>query len=139
MGSAGVAYRVHDAADRWLGVYGGVRAFDIEADVALDVPALGFEGKRRASVGWVDGIVGLRGHAPLGGRFAASGLADIGGFGIGASSDLEWQVQATLDHAFTEQLIGRLGYRYVRIDRDGGGLGLDLDLHGPLIGVTWAF
>jgi hypothetical protein len=47
------------------------------------------------------------------------------------------QVQGTLDFAFTEKVSGRLGYRYMSIDYQGSDL--DLDLFGPLLGVTYAF
>lgn len=62
------------------------------------------------------------------------------GFGIGDSSNLTWQAQGTLDYAFTESFIGRLGYRYMSIDYDAGpDLTLDMNVYGPMIGVTWAF
>jgi hypothetical protein len=48
-------------------------------------------------------------------------------------------VQATLDYSFTERLVGRVGYRYMSIDRDDTDLKLDINLSGPLIGLTWAF
>jgi opacity protein-like surface antigen len=49
------------------------------------------------------------------------------------------QVQGTLDFAFTEKVSGRLGYRYMSIDYQGSDLDLDIDLFGPLLGVTYAF
>jgi hypothetical protein len=48
-------------------------------------------------------------------------------------------VQATLDYSFTDPLAGRLGYRYMSIDNDDSGPRLDLDLSGPLVGLTWTF
>jgi opacity protein-like surface antigen len=88
---------------------------------------------------WGDGIVGIRGHMPIGGRFALTGLADVGGFGIGSSSNLSWQVIGTLDYAFSEDVTGRLGYRYLSIDKTSSDLSMDIDMFGPLIGLTWAF
>jgi opacity protein-like surface antigen len=139
MATGAVAYRFFEENRRWADVYGGVRAYNVESDFTLRVPATGGEESRDSKVTWVDGIVGLRGHAPLGERFGVTGLADIGGFGIGSSSDFTWQVQGTVDYAFTDRLIGRLGYRYLSIDRDSGDLSLDVDVFGPLIGVTWTF
>jgi opacity protein-like surface antigen len=139
MATGAVAYRFYEDFGRWADVYGGIRAFDVDADVTVRIPAIGFTGGRGASVNWVDGIVGLRGHAPFGERFGVTGLADIGGFGIGSSSELTWQVQGTLDYAFTERVIGRLGYRYMSIDYENADLTMDVDIFGPLIGVTWTF
>lgn len=138
MTTGAVTYRVLD--DRaWMDLYGGFRYFDVTSDFTARVPALGFEADRSGSADWVDGIIGVRGRAPLGDRIGVTALADVGGFGIGASSDLTWQVQATLDYSFTDRLVGRLGYRYMSIDYDDSGLRLDLDLSGPLVGLTWTF
>jgi opacity protein-like surface antigen len=139
MTTGAVTYRVLEEDRTWLDVYGGFRYFDVSSDFRASIPALGFEVERSGSVDWVDGIVGLRGRAPLGDRLGVTALVDVGGFGIGSSSDLTWQAQATLDYSFTERLIGRLGYRYVSIDYDDSGLKLDLDLSGPLVGLTWTF
>jgi hypothetical protein len=140
MTTGAVTYRVLQEDDRtWLDVYGGFRYFDVTTDFTARVPSLGFEANRSGSVDWVDGLVGLRGRAPLGDRFGVTGLVDVGGFGIGSSSDLTWQVQATLDYSFTERFVGRLGYRYMSIDYDDSDLKLDLDLSGPLVGLTWTF
>jgi hypothetical protein len=139
MATGAAAYRVVEEERAWLDVYGGLRFFNVDADFTARIPALGFRTDRSASVDWVDGIVGLRGRAPLGDRLGVTGLVDVGGFGIGSSSDLTWQVQATLDYSFTERFVGRLGYRYMSIDYDTSDLKLDIDLSGPLVGVTWTF
>lgn len=139
MATGAVAYRFYDDGARWADVYGGLRAFDIDVDFSWRVPSLGVDEKRSTSTNWVDGIVGLRGHAALGKRFGVTGLADVGGFGISSSSDLTWQVQGTLDYAFTDRIIGRLGYRYMSIDYSDSDLELDVEMFGPLAGVTWTF
>jgi opacity protein-like surface antigen len=139
MATGAAAYRVFEDDRAWVDVYGGLRAFNVDADFTVRVPALDFRASRSGSVDWVDGIVGLRGRAPLGDRFGITGLVDVGGFGIGSGSDLTWQVQATLDYSFSERFVGRLGYRYMSIDYDDSDLKLDLDLSGPLVGVTWTF
>lgn len=139
LATGAIAYRFYEDTGRWADIYGGVRAFDVDADVTVRVPALSFRDSRSASVNWVDGLVGLRGHTPIGDRFGVTGLADVGGFGIGASSELVWQVQGTLDYAFTERVTGRFGYRYMKIDYQNADLMMDVDIYGPLVGVTWTF
>ncbi len=140
MATGAVAYRFYEDGPRWADVYGGARFIDVDTDISVRIPGIGFRADRSSSINWVDAIVGLRGHTPLSERFAVTGLVDVGGFGIGSSSNLTWQAQATLDYAFTDRVIGRLGYRYMSIDYDvGSDLTLDMDLHGPLIGVTWTF
>lgn len=139
MATGAVAYRFHESAGAWADVYAGLRAYDVEADVTFRIPAMNFEAQRSVSSTWVDGIVGLRGYAPLNDRFSVTGLFDVGGFGIGSSSDLSWQVLGTVNYAFTDRVIGRLGYRYMSIDRDSSDLTMDIDISGPVIGVTWTF
>ena len=139
MATGAAAYRMVEMEDAWVDVYGGFRFFNVDADFTALVPALGFRLERSATAAWVDGLVGLRGRAPLGERLGLTGLVDVGGFGIGSSSDLTWQVQATLDYRFTERLVGRLGYRFMSIDRDSSDLKLDIELSGPLVGLTWTF
>jgi opacity protein-like surface antigen len=139
MATGAVAYRILEDDRTWLDLYGGLRFTQVEADFTVRVPSLGFRSDRSGSVDWMDGIVGLRGRAPLGERLGVTGLFDVGGFGIVSSSDLTWQVQATLDYSFTERFVGRVGYRYMSIDYEDTDLKLDIDLSGPLIGVTWAF
>jgi opacity protein-like surface antigen len=133
------AYRFAESDRHIADVYAGIRAFNVEGRFSFDADALGYAFDRKSDVSWLDPIIGLRGHADLGRRFGVTGLADVGGFGIGDSSDLTWQVTGTLDYAFTDRIDGRIGYRYMSIDYDAPGLGLDLDLYGPLVGVTWTF
>lgn len=139
MATGAVTYRVAENDRRFADVYAGLRAFKVESEFDFSIDSIGFEFDRSGQVNWVDPIIGLRGHTELGRGFGVSGLADVGGFGIGDSSDLTWQVTGTLDYAFTDSIYGRIGYRYMSIDYDAPGLGLNLDLHGPLLGVTWTF
>jgi opacity protein-like surface antigen len=103
------------------------------------LPATGSSNSRSSSVNWVDGLVGVRGHAPLGERFGVTGLADVGGFGIGSSSDLTRQMQGAVDYALTDRFVARLGYRYISIDHDDSDLTMDVNIFGPLICATGTF
>jgi opacity protein-like surface antigen len=139
MSTGVVTWRAYEQERGAFDLYGGVRAFNVEADFGVDIPAINFDLDREASVSWADLTVGMRGHADLGRRFGVTGLADAGGFGIGDSSNLTWQVTGTLDYAFTERVSGRIGYRYMSIDYESDELTMDIEMYGPLIGVTWAF
>jgi opacity protein-like surface antigen len=139
MATAVAAYRFAETSAGWLDVYGGLRFTDLSADVSVNIPGIGLAATRSASADWADAIVGLRGHRPINDRWSVTGLGDIGGFGIGSSSRLTWQVQGMVDYAFTDSVIGRLGYRYMNIDYRGSRLAIDAEIHGPIIGVTWTF
>jgi len=137
--TAALAYRAHEAGKQVVDVYGGLRYYDVEADFTFKIPSIGFETARAASSSWTDAIIGLRGQIPLTDQWSLTGLADVGGFGIGSSSQLSWQALVTADYAFSDRLTGRIGYRHMGIDNNSNDLDLDLDLGGPLIGLTWAF
>lgn len=139
MTTGAVSYRFYNENQSWIDAYGGLRYYDVSADFKLKIPTLGFNQSRSADASWVDGIIGVRGHVPLSDRFAMTGLADVGGFGIGDSSNMSWQVLATLDYAFTPNVIGRIGYRYLSIDKSSSDLSMDMDLYGPMVGISWAF
>lgn len=139
MGTMILDQRFHENGEQWVSGYGGLRYYDVKADYTLKVPAFGFKTKRKADSQWVDAVIGLRAHTALSERFGLTGLADIGGFGIGESSNLSWQAIATLDYSFSETVIGRLGYRYLSIDKSSKSLSMDMDLYGPMIGLTWTF
>jgi opacity protein-like surface antigen len=140
MGTAAVTYRALETEAQAIDVYGGFRHYDVDADFSFSIPTIGFETSLGTSAAWTDAIVGARGKFRVANDWTVTALTDFGGFGIGNSSELSWQVLATLDYAFTEQILGRVGYRYMSIDKTSSGLlDLDLELGGPLIGVTWTF
>jgi len=139
MGTGVVSHRFYEDGKVWIDGYGGVRYFDVKTDFTLKVPSVGFKTKKSAGASWFDAVVGVRAHTSLGDRFGLTGLADIGGFGIGGSSNLSWQLIGTLDYSFSENVIGRLGYSYLSIDKSSSDLSLDIDMFGPMIGLTFKF
>lgn len=139
MGTGAVSHRFYEDGNVWIDGYGGVRYFDVNTDFTLNVPSVGFKTKKSAGASWFDAVIGVRAHTSLGDRFGLTGLADIGGFGIGNSSKLSWQLIGTLDYSFSENVIGRVGYRYLSVDKDSSDLSLDIDMFGPMIGLTFKF
>jgi opacity protein-like surface antigen len=130
--SAAASWRFHDAAGSYAEAFGGLRGFDVEVDVD-DAGT----GSRSASARWVDPILGLRGALDFAERWSLSGLGDIGGFSAG--SDLNYQVYGGLSYAFSEKLLATIGYRYMKIDYDDERLDIDVDIEGPVIGLTYNF
>lgn len=133
--SGAASWRVYEENGAIADVYGGIRATGTTLDFGVDIGR--FSPNREVTVSWVDPIIGLRGAYPLNDRFSVSGRADIGGFGVG--SELTWQAYGGVNYAFTDAWYGTLGYRYMAIDYEADRLTLDIDLHGPLIGVTYQF
>ena len=137
--TAALAYRAYETEKQVVDVYGGLRYYDVDADFTFRISSIPFEASRGASSSWTDAIIGLRGQVQLTDKWSLTGLADVGGFGIGSSSDLSWQALVTADYAFSDRLTGRIGYRHMGIDNNSNGLDLDLGLGGPVFGLTWAF
>jgi hypothetical protein len=91
---------------------------------------------------WVDPLIG----ANLRHQFAPGKelrlRADVGGFGVGSQSS--WQLAALYSQEFKLRdttLAWVLGYRALNVDRGSGdgdlARGIDLTLHGPVVGLSF--
>lgn len=114
----------------------GVRyvSFDVNLDLG---PA---EVERTLS--WTDPVVGLGAKLDLGPDWTVIGHGDIGGFGIG--SNLAANLYALVGYRteiFGAPVLSTVGYRGLYFDRedDGRDNSADLWLHGPVLGLTFAF
>ncbi len=136
LATGAVSYRVYDNNRSFVDAYAGVRAFNV--DLSFSASNDRFDFNKDANLNWVDGIVGVRGAYPLSERWSVSGFADVGGFN--AASDLSWEVYGGANYAFNDSWAGTVGYRYMSIlyqatDRAK----LDIDIQGPVFGVTYKF
>jgi opacity protein-like surface antigen len=132
MYTAAVSYRVYDDPRGFFDLYAGARYFDTSVEFKL--PNNTFS----KSLNWTDGIVGVRGGVSLTERWELTGFADAGGFD--GSKDMSWQLYGGANYEFTDRWQGTIGYRYVSIQKEvTDRASLDIDLQGPLLGVTWKF
>lgn len=123
---------------------------NLGATITADLYNMGFERSfglataRSGMIDWIDPVVGLR----LRHQFAPGQNAfirgDVGGFGLG--SVFAWQAIAAYTYSWQRQsyaLGATLGYRALSTSyTTGSGLdtrGIDLVLHGPLIGFSVRF
>ena len=92
---------------------------------------------------WVDAIVGGRVQLDLSEKFTFSLRGDAGGFDIGSSSDLVWNLVAALGYELSDRTTLWLGYRHLDIDYDdGSGSSLfeyDVEMTGPVFGLAILF
>ena len=136
MGSLFAAYRAHEGPGASLDVLAGARAWwlDLKIDYqAGSQPAKSVED----SNGWVDPVVGLRGQIPATDRIVLTGLADIGGFGVG--TDLQWELLASVSYQFGQSVSASIGYRHLEIDFDDGNFLAEFGLSGPYVAVGFSF
>ena len=137
--SAFGGYAVVDRPDLRVEAGGGLRFYDMSVDTRL-VGNPGVPDRRfPRSDSWVDAVVGVHLYAPLSDRWFARGYADVGGFGLGDSSELSWQIYAGGGYSFNDTWAVEFGYRHLSIEKDLDNANVNLDQSGPLIGVTARF
>lgn len=95
------------------------------------------------SASWVDLVFGVRGRAPILNGLDAFARADFGGFGIGTSSDLTWNLIAGLDWRPYEHVSFLAGYRVLSIDESQGEgpsrFAFDAKMQGPFIAFAFQY
>jgi opacity protein-like surface antigen len=135
--TAAAMYRVYEADRSFVDLYGGIRYFNTSLDFKLSTANLGSADLTK-SLDWTDGIIGVRGGTPLSEHWSVAGFADVGGFD--GSSDLSWEVYGGANYAFNDSWQGTIGYRYVSIQKQvTDRAALDIDIQGPLLGITYKF
>lgn len=133
-----VSYQVYVENGRLIEPYVGVRYVNTKFDVAVTGGGpLGLGNSADVKAHWWDPLIGVRGRLPLTDQLTLAGSANIGGFGAG--SELTWEIFAGLDYAFNERFSANAGFRYIAIDYEGSRGELDLDMYGPLLGMTLRF
>lgn len=72
-------------------------------------------------------------------RWLLAAQADLGGFGVGEAADLFWGATALMGYRLSESAMLAIGYRYYDMDFSSGRLDLDVQFHGPIVGVVFQF
>ena len=106
-------------------------------DPTLPVAPLG------QSATWVDMVIGARGRTPLAAGLDGFFRADFGGFGIGTSSSLAWNLIAGLDWRPSDHLSLLAGYRVLDIDESKGEgasrFAFDAKMQGPFVAFAFQY
>jgi opacity protein-like surface antigen len=79
-------------------------------------------------------VVGARLRAALWGKWFASLIGDVGGFGL--SSDITWQAFAGVGYQISDRWLLQLGYRALGVDYRSNGFRFE---YGPLLGLGIRF
>lgn len=119
-------------------VYGGIRNVTFDSDVFLTGGGpigAGFALDRNDSF-WQP-LIGIRGRTALDERWSLSGFASIGGYFDGSNNT--YDIYGGVNYAFSERVEGNFGYRYLAIDFEANTATVDLNLSGPLLGVSFKF
>lgn len=133
--SAQAGYRVMDAQGFTLDALAGGRFWYISNDVTIrtDIGNI----SRSEDFTWIDPLIGARAFYNITDKLSVMAQADIGGFGVG--SDLTWSVLGTVNYVLTDKWSVSAGYKHLSVDYDDDGYVFDVDLSGPVLGVTYRF
>ena len=96
------------------------------------------------STSWVDMVIGGRARAPITKTLDVFGRADIGGFGVGSSSILAWNLIGGVDWKLSQCASLSAGYRELNVNKTGSGTGgqpfvFDAKLYGPFMAFVFQF
>ncbi|MCU0855513.1 MAG: YfaZ family protein [Rhodobacteraceae bacterium] len=137
--SAFGGYAVVDRPDLRIEAGAGLRFYDVSVDTRLVGNPGVADREFPLSESWTDLILGVNLRAPVAERWYVRGYADAGGFGIGGSSELSWQVYAGGGYLINDTWSVEAGYRYLSIDKELDRADVTLEQSGPLIGLTARF
>jgi len=128
-------YRVYASERGSVDLLGGLRynEFETKLNATVGGPGVG----RKVSKEWTDPIIGIRGSVRTGARGSVTGYADYGGFGVNDST--VWQLYAMYNYQWKDNIGLVAGLRYWSLKLDKPVLDVDLDIFGPLVGVTFTF
>ncbi|HEX6398503.1 MAG TPA: hypothetical protein VFZ95_13845 [Steroidobacteraceae bacterium] len=118
----------------------------IDADLDVDVLALigpDYTLSGKLTEEWIDPTIVARATFPFGDKWFFQARANLGGFGIGSASDLNWQLQADVGYRPSEKWRFSFGYRLIDIDYDQGSNGdrfvYDVRTFGPVLRLGYSF
>ncbi|MHB2169105.1 hypothetical protein [Alsobacter sp. R-9] len=129
-----VGYRVPVGAPALdLRVIGGVRGQQLDVEIQHFGVLPAFDRTASATKTWVDPVVGFAFTYTIDKNWFLTGLADVGGFGVG--SQFTTQGFAAIGYKWTENISTSIGYRALYTDYKDGGFVYQTTLHGVFAGV----
>lgn len=136
IGTFGGAYRPLETEHASLDLLAGARAWSVDTDLKLHgrlVRSRDFSHNET----WVDPVIGFSGRYRFDNGIFLTNLAHVGGFGVG--SDLTWDVFGGIGYQFNDTISALAGYRHLEVDYQHNGFKFDVELSGPVVGMTIKF
>ena len=132
MAGAAVAYRLADTGTARVDGFAGARVWSLETSLDFRrLPAVS------RTTTFVDPILGVRAEYDFGERWSVSGLAEVGGFGVG--SELQWELVGRVGYRVGESTTIGVGYRHLALEFDRDRIDVEAAMSGPFLAVdfTW--
>jgi hypothetical protein len=139
MVSLAYQYEVYRQESAVIDLLLGARYWDIDSELRFGSGSGLLDGQRvNHDESWIDPMLGIKGHAPLGSsRFYVEGGLGLGGFGVG--SDLFYEFSAAVGYQWNKAIGTAIGYRLFDVDYEDNGFIYDATQQGWQVGLTWAF
>lgn len=137
--SAYAGYAVVDSAETRFDVGGGLRYVGSNIDTQLEGQGSVPDAEYSLDGGWVDALLAARFSHQFNDRWYATAYTEVGGFGIGDSSDITWQVFASGGYRINAMWSAVAGYRHLNIERVFGNFDVATEVSGPSLGFQAAF
>ena len=137
--SAYATYALVDEPDLRFDVGVGLRYVDATIDTHLLGVAPTPDTSFTRDGGWTDALIAARISKQFNERWYGVAYADVGGFGVGDSSDLTWQAFVGAGYRFNETWSAVGGYRHMTIERAFGNFNVTADVSGPFLGFQVSF
>jgi hypothetical protein len=132
-------YALVDTADLRFDVGAGLRYVDSSIETHLEGPGAAPDATFSRDGGWTDVLIASRVSRQFNDKWYGVAYADVGGFGIGDSSDLTWQAFAAGGFRINETWSAVGGYRHLSIERAFGAFDVTADVSGPFLGFQAKF
>ena len=112
---------------------GGVRYWEVDNELRLDGGILPDESTSKRE-DWVDPIVGINYRFDLSGPWSINGWV-VGA--VGGDSDSATDLYASVGYQFSNELVLSAGYRQQKVDYEEDGFVYDVEIYGPIIGLSF--
>lgn len=126
-------YRVWEQQKSYIDLMAGARLWYFKDKLEVIFGASSGSGNNTYS--WVDPMIGAKMRVQCNCPFFFNGWAMIGG--LGASSNIDWDVFGGLGYEFNDHKSILAGYRAIGVDYEDDGLVFDIVQHGPIIGALF--
>jgi hypothetical protein len=136
IGTFGGAYRPIETDHASLDLLAGIRVWSVDTRLKLQSGALPDQ-EFEHNEDWIDPVIGLHGRYRFDNGIFLTNLIQVGGFGVG--SDLTWDAFGGVGYQFNDSVSAIAGYRHLEVDYEHNGFVFDVEMSGPVIGMTIRF
>jgi hypothetical protein len=123
---------ISQSEDHRIHAYFGARGWWVSNDFEVEGQV-----DAQSDASWFDPIVGIAARRDITDRWALIGMADIGGFGLGA--DFECSLLGGVTYAFSDRFGVSVAWRYLSVDYSKDDFVYNVDQSGPVVGATFRF